>query len=199
MDDFGAIDRGDGAGKTIRYQDFVIAVDTVAGRHPLQINSGRYIMDLKARYMQDVRGRRLCTPGRLPPLVLQPREIKSTPIADNRCCDPHAMWDGSIMACLGANYDYTDAVHSRLRKLSKRRQPRASWMFQWRMLLPQRVWDAFAQRPQKCNVVEVCGEGAALRGAMMAIRGRMAKRTPASLTPASKAIQECPARPDSFK
>ena len=78
MDDFGAIDRGDGAGKTIRYQDFVIAVDTVAGRHPLQINSGRYIMDLKARYMQDVRGRRLCTPGRLTSFVLHPREIKPT-------------------------------------------------------------------------------------------------------------------------
>ena len=72
------------------------------------------------------------------------------------------------MACLCAKYEYTDAVRSRLRTLSKRRQPRASWMFQWRVLLPQRVWVTFAQRPQKCNVVEVCGEGAALGGAMTA-------------------------------
>lgn len=63
-------DAGDGLGKTIRYQDFVIAVDTVGSRHPLQINSGRFFTDLKARYLKDTDGRRLCTPGESSPASL---------------------------------------------------------------------------------------------------------------------------------
>ena len=63
-------DAGDGLGKTIRYQDFVIAVDTVGSRHPLKINSGRFFTDLKARYLKDTEGRRLCTPGGSPPAGL---------------------------------------------------------------------------------------------------------------------------------
>ena len=64
MKDFGGRDLDDGQGTSVRYQDFVLAVDTIAGRHPFEMNTGRYITKLKARYLKDVYGRRLCTPVR---------------------------------------------------------------------------------------------------------------------------------------
>jgi len=41
MNDFGAIDAGDGFGKTIKYRDFVTACETVISQHPFQINTVR--------------------------------------------------------------------------------------------------------------------------------------------------------------
>jgi len=41
MNDFGAIDGGDGLGKTIKYRDFVTACETVISQHPFQINTVR--------------------------------------------------------------------------------------------------------------------------------------------------------------
>ena len=62
MQDFGVRDLNDDQGTSVRYQDLVLAVDTIAGRHPFEMNTGRYITKLKARYLKDVHGRRLCTP-----------------------------------------------------------------------------------------------------------------------------------------
>eukprot|EP00277_Geminigera_cryophila_P002210 CAMPEP_0179422868 /NCGR_PEP_ID=MMETSP0799-20121207/10685_1 /TAXON_ID=46947 /ORGANISM="Geminigera cryophila, Strain CCMP2564" /LENGTH=187 /DNA_ID=CAMNT_0021197083 /DNA_START=119 /DNA_END=679 /DNA_ORIENTATION=+ len=68
MNDFGAIDAGDGLGKTIQYRDFVTACETVSSQHPFQINTGRFIKNLKARYLEDEHGQRLCTPGSKAPV-----------------------------------------------------------------------------------------------------------------------------------
>lgn len=63
MDDFGAKDEGNGLGKTIRYPEFVKAVETITSLHPLQMSTGRIMPGLKARVLQDMTGRRLTTPG----------------------------------------------------------------------------------------------------------------------------------------
>jgi hypothetical protein len=51
--------------KTIRYRHFVAAVEQLGGRHPLKINTGRFIKSLRSTFMRDPEGRRLCTPVRL--------------------------------------------------------------------------------------------------------------------------------------
>lgn len=68
VQDFGVRDLNDDQGTSVRYQDLVLAVDTIAGRHPFEMNTGRYITKLKARYLKDVHGRRLCTPGSTAPV-----------------------------------------------------------------------------------------------------------------------------------
>jgi len=62
MMDFGA-ELDDQGNKVIRYKQFVSAVEQLGGKHPLKVNSGRYIKNLRATFMRDPEGRRVCTPG----------------------------------------------------------------------------------------------------------------------------------------
>lgn len=62
MEDFGA-ELDEKGQKTIRYRHFVAAVEQLGGRHPLKINTGRFIKSLRSTFMRDPEGRRLCTPG----------------------------------------------------------------------------------------------------------------------------------------
>jgi hypothetical protein len=68
MSDFGAMDEGDGCGNTIKYAEFVNAVEGIASRHPLKMSHGRSIPAVKARSVKDETGRRLSTPGHRAPV-----------------------------------------------------------------------------------------------------------------------------------